>query len=260
LAYFRKDSELDNVERNAAFPQTWVPSGAGDEDPEQTVKGPHAVAGWDPENMGGAKPMILETSGVSLTHLAEKRLPELEEAALAPYGRQREVGGNDSGVALAHIQESSKRLFQQHAKHGGQSEFAALQVVAELLGEELTDEQRAPWPKKFGVLSDASQGEMLTSFVELEPGDEFIKHALKKYAEILFELTPEELDVAIDSWEEAKKEQEQREKEQEEALFGQEGELRRAQTEKTDAEAEMVKKPFAANPKSAKGPDKGAKP
>jgi hypothetical protein len=186
LAYFRKESELHVVEVNAAFPQTWVPTTAGDEDPEETVKGPHAVAGWDPEGTGGAKPMMLETTGVSLTHFAEKRLPDLESEALAPYGRQREVGGNDSGVALAHIQETAKNLYRQHSKAGGKSEFAAMQPVAELLGvlDQFDESARAAWPRKFGVLADANQSEILTAFWELEPGDGFKKEILSQFAEL----------------------------------------------------------------------------
>jgi hypothetical protein len=256
LAYFRKESELDVVETNSAFPQRVMPMSAGDEDPEEAISSTHTTIGYDPEGMGGAKPFILETTGVSLTHFAEKRLPDLEAEALAPYGRQREVGGNDSGVALAHIQETSKNLYRQHSKAGADSEFRGLQPVAELLGETLEPQQRAAWPRQFGTLSDSSQSEILVAFWELEPGDEFKKYILAKFADMSFELTADQLTEALDAWETAKQEQEQREQEQEEALFGQDGALKEAQAEKTRAEANAVGKPFAANPKSAAKPEK----
>ena len=257
LMYFRKDSELDLLEKNTAFAMTYVPSAGGDEDPEESIKGPHQIASWDPTDMGGAKPMILETTGVSLTHLAEKRLPELEAEALAPYGRQREVGGNDSGVALAHIQESAKNIYRQHSKAGGKSEYAALQPVAELLDEELTTDGRASWPRKFGVLADSSHGELLTSFWEKEPGDDFKEHILNEYSDMLLDLTGEQLQAALEEWRKAKEEQERKEQEQLDALMetepGEDGDGPRR-------DKDGISVPFAGNPASQAGPDKGAKP
>jgi hypothetical protein len=248
LMYYRKDSELHIVEVNSAFPQTWIPVTAGDEDPEETVKGGHIVAGWDPTEASGAKPMILETTGVSLTHLVEKRLPELEEAALSPYGRQREVGGNDSGVALAHIQETAKNVFRQHAKAGSQSEYRGLQPVAELLGEELSEDAKVAWPRKFGTLSDTSQAEMLVSFKEMQPGPLFEEHILREMAEVtLSDLTPDQMDEAIEAWQTDQEEQKQREQEQEDSMFGLEAELNRAKVD------EMDRGPAAANPQQVQG-------
>ena len=261
LMYFRKDSELHIVEVGAAFPMVWVPTAAGDENPAETVKGVDSVGAWDAENLGGARPMILETTGVALTHFIEKRLPQLEEEALAPYGRQREIGGNDSGVALAHIQQSAVNIYRQHSRAGAMSEFAALQPVAELLGETLDDGMRAAWSDKFGTLSDASQSEILTAFAALEPGDLFMESILSEYAGLTTEMTPEQLKLAIEDWRKAKEEQLQREQEQEDFMAEGEDEMRRANVDKIGAETEVLKKgPFAMNPKSAKGPNKGQKP
>ncbi|MEE9367202.1 MAG: hypothetical protein V3W44_10975 [Dehalococcoidales bacterium] len=260
LMYFRKDSELHIVEVGAAFPMVWVPITSGDENPAEMIKGVDPVGGYSAEH--GGKPIILETAGVSLTHFADKRLPQLEAEASAPYGINDTVGAgsNDSGVALAHIQEKAKNLYRQHARAGGKSEFSALQPVAELLGEELLDEHRAAWPNKFGTLSDTSQSEILTAFAALEPGDVFTEHILVAYAAMVLELTAEQIDTAIESWKEAKEEQEAREAEMEEALAEGEQESRRAGVDKMDAETANLKKPFAANPASAKGPSKGNTP
>ena len=258
LMYFRKESELGLVEENSAFAMTWVPTMAGSDDPEETVKGPHIIGGWDPEGTGGAKPMILETTGVSLSHFSDKRLPQLEADASAPYGINDSVAGaNDSGVALAHIEKKSTTIYVEHAQAGSKSEFAGLQPVVELLGEELTDEQRAEWSTNFGTLSDASLAEILTAFAEREPGEIFEEEILKAFATMLpANLTAQRLEEAIEAWRSEREEQKEREQEQEDALFDSEDELRRAQTGKTAAEGKAVGMPFAGNPKSAKGPEK----
>lgn len=248
LMYFRKDSELHVVEVNAAFPMTWVPTTAGSDDPEETVRGPDNVGGWDPEGTGGASPMMLETTGVSLTHFIEKRLPELEADASAPYGINDSVGGNDSGVALAHIEHKANTIYTQHALSGAESEFAALKPVAELLGEELKDENRAEWNMNFGTLSDSSMAEILTSWKETEPGEVFEESIHKKFASMVGGMTADQIEDGIESWKKEREDMKTREQEQEDALFESEGELRRAQTEKTSAEAKL---PFAANPASA---------
>ena len=130
-----------------------------------------------------------------------------------------------------------------------------MQPVAELLNEELTEDLRAEWPTNFGTLSDASMSEILTAFSAEEPGDVFMEEILKAFATMLpHALTAERLEEALTSWQEAKEEQEKAEAEQEAALFGEEGELRRAQVDKTDAETGAIKKPFAASPKSAGTP------
>ena len=251
LMYYRKDSELCTIEEASAFAMTWVPTTAGSDDPEETVRGPHQIGGWDPEGTGGASPMILETTGVSLTHFADKRLPQLEADAGAPYGINDSVGSNDSGVALAHIEAKAKTIYTKHSQAGSQSEFAGLQPVAELLGEELTDKQRAEWSTNFGTLSDASMSEILTAFAALEPGDEFMSEILSAFSTMLpSSLTAQRLEECIDAWTVEREEQKTKEAEQEEALFDSEGELRRAQTEKVGAEAKAVGLPFAANPAS----------
>ncbi len=252
LMYFRKESELHVVEVEAAFPMTWLPTTAGDENPEETVKGPHQIGGWDPEGTGGANPMILETTGVSLMHFADKRLPQLEADASAPYGINDSVGGNDSGVALAHIEQKAKTLFTQHSQSGAMSEFAALQPVAELLNEKLEDKQRAEWSKNFGTLSDSSMSEILTAFKEMEPGEDFEEHILKKMAQMTGDMTADQIEAAVETWKTEREEVKQREQDQEDALVDSEGELRRAQTDKTDAEAKGL--PFAAKPASAGTP------
>jgi hypothetical protein len=231
---------------------TWVPISSGSDDPEETIRGPHKVGGWDPENTGGATPLILEPSGVSLAHYTEKRLPELEADAAAPYGINDAVGGNDSGVALAHIEAKSTTIYIQHAQAGGESEFAGLQPVAELLGETLEDENRAEWNMNFGTLSDSSMAEILTAFKEAEPGEVFEEEILKKFASMIGGMTADQVDAAIEAWKSEREEQKKREQEQEDALFDSEGELRRAQTDKTEAEAKNL--PFAANPDSAGKP------
>jgi hypothetical protein len=254
LMYFRKDSELHIVEVGAAFPMTWVPTTAGSDDPEETVKGVDQVGGWDPENTGGARPMILETTGVSLTHFIEKRLPELEADASAPYGINDTVGGNDSGVALAHIEAKSTTIYTAHAQSGGESEFAALQPVAEFLGEELTDENRAEWNMNFGTLSDSSMAEILTAFKDAEPGLLFEEWILKKFASMIGGMTADQVDKALEVWKSEREEMQEREQEKEDALFDSESELRRAQTEKTAAEGAAVGLPFAGNPDSKTTP------
>lgn len=253
LMYFRKDSELHNVEVNAAFPMTWLPIGSGDENPEETVRGAHTVGGYDAEH--GGQPVILETSGVALTHFIEKRLPELEEEALSPYGRQREVGGNDSGVALAHIQQSAINIYRQHALAGSQSEFRAMRPVAELLGEAVDNKTKVAWARKFGTLSDTSQGDLLMAFWNLDPGDEFKKHILSQFSQItLADLTAQQLEDAINAWSAEREEQKAKEEEERQAFLNpDEG------TDGADPRRE-IGKPFAANPASAKGPEKGQKP
>ena len=253
LMYFRKESELGLVEESSAFSMTWVPISGGDEDPEETVKGPHQIGGYDAE--AGGKPMLLETTGVALTHFSDKRLPQLEADASAPYGINDSVAGaNDSGVALAHIQEKAKSIFRDHSKSAGQSEFAAIQPVAELFGEEIGEGQRAKWPTKFGTLADASQGELLTGFKEAEPGAGYEEHILRKWSKLTLELTPEQEQNAIDIWETEREEMKTREQDAEDALNEGDGELRRAQVDKTDAETGAIKKPFAAKPASAGTP------
>jgi len=244
LAYFRKDSELDTIEKAAAYPMTWVPVTAGSDNPEETVKGPDVVGGWDPENSGGAKPMILETSGVSLNHFIDKRLPQLETEALSPYGRQREIGGNDSGVALAHIQQNAINIYRQHARHGSLSEFAALRPVAELLNTELKEDMRASWARKFGTLSDSSEAEILTAFWNLEPGDEFKKHILSKFAGVaLADLSGDQLQDALKSWQSMSEEERQRELD----MWGTDDENEEPRRETG------ISKPAAANPEQANG-------
>ncbi len=254
LMYFRKESELGLVEDNSAFAMIWVPETGGDANPEETIKGPHSIGSWDPTE--GGTPMILETTGVSLAHFIDKRLPQLESDASAPYGINDSVAGaNDSGVALAHIEKKANSIYVDHAHAGSLSEFAAMQPVAELLGEVLEEDDRAEWSTNFGTLSDASMSEILTAFAALEPGDVFTEEILKAFATMLpHGITAERLEEALTSWKEAKEEQEKLEQEQEAALFGEEGELRRAQVDKTDAETKAVGMPFAANPKSAGTP------
>ena len=263
LMYFRKDSELHVVEVASAFPMTYVPISGGDENPAETIKGPDIIAGYDAEGSGGARPLILETTGVSLTHFVDKRLPQLEAEASGPYGINDTVGTgeNDSGVALAHIQEKAKNLYRQHSRAGGKSEFNALQPVAELLGETLEYEARASWPNKFGTLSDTSQSEILTQFAAIEPGDKFMEYIIIAYAAMVLELTTDQIEEGLKAWRVAKEEQEAREAEMEDALAEGEQESRRIGDEKVGAETEAIKKgPFAANPMSAKGPAKGQKP
>jgi hypothetical protein len=198
--------------------------------------------------------MILETTGVSLAHLAEKRLPELEADASAPYGINDSVSGaNDSGVALAHIEQKANSIYIDHALAGSLSEFAGMQPVAELLGEVLEEGQRAEWSTNFGTLSDASMSEILTAFLAAEPGPVFVEEILKAFATMLpANLTAERLEEAIKAWNTEREEQDAREQDMEDALAEGEGELRRAQVDKTDAEAKNL--PFAANPKSAGKP------
>jgi len=255
LMYFRKDSELNEVELSSAFTMTWVPISSGADNPEETVRGAHRVGGWDPEGTGGAKPMLLEPSGVALDYYISKRLPELEADASAPYGINDAVGGNDSGVALAHIEAKSTTIYTQHAQAGGESEFAGLQPVAELLGETLEDENRAEWNMNFGTLSDTSMSDILTAWKEAEPGEVFEEWIHKKYAQMVGGMTSDQIEEAIEAWRSEREEMKTREQEQEDALFESEGELRRAKTDKTDAEGKaVVPKPFAANPKSAGKP------
>ena len=186
-----------------------------------------------------------------------------EAEASGPYGINDTVGTgeNDSGVALAHIQEKAKNLYRQHSRAGGKSEFNALQPVAELLGETLEYENRASWPNKFGTLSDTSQSEILTQFAAIEPGDKFMEYIIIAYAAMVLELTTDQIEEGLEAWRVAKEEQEAREAEMEDALAEGEQESRRIGDEKVGAETEAIKKgPFAANPMSAKGPAKGQKP
>jgi hypothetical protein len=243
LAYFRTNSELQAVELAAAFPMTWIPESAGDENPAEVVKGADQVGAWDASEVGGAKPMILETSGVSLAYFMEKRLPALEEAALSPYGRQREVGGNDSGVALAHIQQTAINIYRQHAKAGSRSEFAAMQPVAELLGVEIGEDARAAWPRKYGTLSDSSQADILTQFWDLDPGDDFKRYILSEFSDVaLADLTADQLEEALDTWQ-----SEQDEKSELETAFLSEGD---GETLRRDS---PIGQPAAANPQQVEG-------
>jgi len=126
-----------------------------------------------------------------------------------------------------------------------------------LLGEEIDDKARASWPTKFGTLSDASQGELLTAFWELDPGEEFKKHILTEYAVIsLSDLTAEQLEEALEAWTAEKEEQERKEQEQLDAFMnpepGEDGDEPRREFG-TKPPGSPIGKPAAANPKQAQG-------
>jgi hypothetical protein len=163
---------------------------------------------------------------VSFTHFVEHRLPELEEAALSPYGRSREVGGNDSGVALAHIQETAVNIYRTHAKAFSSSEFAMLLPTAELLGDEMPQDAKAEWPTDFGTLSDQKQMESLQMFMDTDPGEEYEAYIISKMGQVtLSELTDKQRQEADEAYkkrqEEAKvEESEMRDLEVEEKQFG----------------------------------------
>lgn len=237
LAYFRAESELKVIEEASAFAMIWVPMENQDSDPSETVKGPDVVGGFPAE--GSHTPMILETSGVSFTHFVKERLPELEEQSLSPYGRSREVGGNDSGVALAHIQETAVNIYRQHSKAFSSSEFTALLPVAELLGADMPTEAKAEWPKQFGTLSDEKQMSNLETFRLMEPGEDYERRIIEAAGEVtLPAMTQAEKEAALDTWE-----KEQADKKQQEEDMN-------AQARDLELEAEQDGLPFAANPES----------
>lgn len=223
LAYYRAESELKKIEEASAFSMLWVPVETSDANPTEVVKGPDPVGGFPSE--GSHTPLLLEPSGVSFTHFVEHRLPELEEAALSPYGRSREVGGNDSGVALAHIQETAVNIYRTHAKAFSSSEFAMLLPTAELLGDEMPQDAKAEWPTDFGTLSDQKQMESLQMMLDADPGEEYEAYIISKMGQVtLSELTDKQRQEADEAYkkrqEEAKvEESEMRDLEVEEKQF-----------------------------------------
>ncbi len=205
LKFFRIESILTHLEYATCFPMTWIPVESSDENPAETVKGPDIVGGYPAD--GQHEPLLLEPRGTSIQHLVEKRLPQLETDSLTPYGRQREVGGNDSGVALAHIKETSMNIHRDHAMAFGGAEFDALQPVAELLGEELDDDARVEWPQDFGALDDLKQTEVLTAFLEAEPGPVYEQKAVDALARVaLPRLSESEYEEGNKAFEEQQKE------------------------------------------------------
>jgi hypothetical protein len=243
LAYYRAESELMKIEESSAFSMTWVPIEASDQNPTETVKGPDTVGGFPSE--GKHVPMMLEPSGVSFEHFVNNRLPALEAAALSPYGRNREVGQNDSGVALAHIQETAVNIYRQHAKSFAASEFAALQPIAELLGTEMPIDARAEWPRQFGTLSDSKQMENLKEFLDSEPGEVYERHIMSAMADAsLPDLTQREKEEAQKSYEDQQKKAEEErlafESEMDDQIFD-------------EGEESPIGKPAAMNPKQAGG-------
>ena len=132
--------------------------------------------------------------------------------------------------------------------YGSQSEFMAIRTVAEMLGSALPDDTKVAWAKKFGALSDSSQGELLTTFWDIDPGDEFKKHILSQFAQVaLADLTAEQLSGAIDAWHAEKSERDQREAEERKMFLsvddGDDGDERRRE----------ISRPAAANPRQVQG-------
>lgn len=211
LAYFRKESELSKIERASAFPMVVLQTESEDTQSAEIVKGADVVIMVPASS--NKDPFYLEPSGVSFDHYVEKRLPELEEAALSPYGRNREVGQNDSGVALAHIQQTAKNIYMQHAQAFSKSEFAALQPISELLGIDMPADARAEWNNKFGTLSSTEQTENLTAFLEMEPGEEYEEHILRSMDKTLLQLSPTQTEAAIDAWKKDREERKSQESE-----------------------------------------------
>jgi hypothetical protein len=215
VAYFRKESELSNLETATCFPMTWIPIKMKDENPEEIVKGPNIVGVFSDESKH--VPLILQPDSGPFTHYQEKRLPAIADDCLAPYGRRRASGGDDSGRALQHIELQAQNIWRQHSEFCGESELRALRPVAEFLGEEITEEHRCQWPTDFGALSDEIKAKMLMDFAEsAEPGPLYKEKAVRAWAGVAMpELTDADHDEAIEAMQ---KDMEERKKKEEEMM------------------------------------------
>ena len=238
LKYFRVESVLTNLEYSTGFPMTWVPVESEDANPAETVKGENIVGGFPAD--GAHVPMILEPEGTSIGHLVTERLPALETDSLTPYGRNREVGNNDSGVALAHISEGAAKVHTDHALAFSGGEFDMMQPVAELLNVELKDESRVKWPNDFKALDDVKETEIATAFKEMMPGSYFEEKIIAAQARrTLPDLLDPDYEEGLEVW--------RTEKEEEKA----------AESEMADIEKDVLamelQQPAALNPQQVGG-------
>ena len=244
LAYYRKESELSNLETATCFPMTWIPIKMKDENPEEVVKGPNIVGTFDSE--GKHTPLILQPDSAPFDHYQEKRLPAIADDCLGPYGRRRASGQDDSGRALQHLELQAQNIWRQHAEFCGESELRALRPVAEFLGDEITEEHKCSWPTDFGALSDEIKAKMLQDFSEsMEPGPLYKEKAVRAWASVAMpELTDDDHDEAIEAMQ--KEAEERRAKED---AF--ESESHDAEMMLAEAKA---KQPFNAGQKPSKMP------
>jgi hypothetical protein len=252
LAYFRKDSELDNLETECCFPMKFLPVESIVENPAEVVMGPSMV-GTFPAG-GKHVPMILQPDATAFTHYQEQRLPALEDMAKAPYGRSAAAGAA-TGLALAHQEKASTAVLKDLAGAFEKGEFSALLPVAELLGDELSDEARISWPREFHALNAQMQMEVLTGFSDLEPGDEYKKEILKAAGKVaLPDLSAKRTDECLDAWEADEKEKREAEAEKDDLLF----DMQNQPTPQTLNPEQMTG--GRAQGKSIEAPDPGKKP
>jgi hypothetical protein len=121
--------------------------------PAEIVKGPDQVLPFPAESK--QVPMILSPDPGPFEHY-RARLTELAQEALSPYGILPESGGS-SGVALAQLESRAVNLWRTHAQACSVGEYRTLDLVARLLGDELSVDARAEWPTEFGALATTKQ-------------------------------------------------------------------------------------------------------
>jgi hypothetical protein len=153
LEYYRVASELRKLESSTAFSMVWYPCLGTPDDPAEIVKGPDQVGTFPADSK--QPPMMLSPDSGPFEHLS-KRLADLKIESLLPYGIMG-TDGVSSGIALAQVEHASSHQYRVASRALSQGEYAVMELVAPLLGEEMDPQSRAEWPTEFGALSSTKQ-------------------------------------------------------------------------------------------------------
>jgi hypothetical protein len=194
LEYYRTESDLRKLETATAFSQVWVPVASRDQDPSLTVKGPDIVGGFPYD--AKHTPLILSPDSGPFAHFSE-RLSVLRSECMEAYGLGDPPSGATTGIALAHTEVKATNLYRLMGQVCAKGEASTMRVVSQLLGVEWNDDMRPVWPKEFGALASTKTLENVETFAKLEPGDEYMKLAIKAAASALMpDLSAAEIELA----------------------------------------------------------------